>query len=109
MNERVDYDRVAPTYRDRYRQVDYRDVGRAVSGLTEGASDALELGCGAGHWIEQLAGGSVHVFGIDPSLGMLRAAVTGGYAPRWVKRDLEAVQGEPATLRVVRGGLPQKL
>ena len=68
---RVDYDRVAPTYRTRYEHVDYTDVGASVHDLVRGARSALELGCGAGHWLGYLAGTGAHVVGIDPSLGML--------------------------------------
>lgn len=71
---RVDYDRVAPTYRTRYQHVDYADVGSAIRKLTGRATTVLELGCGAGHWLAELGAAGTSAVGIDPSYGMLSNA-----------------------------------
>lgn len=70
----VDYDDVAPTYRARYAHHDYGQVEVAIRDVAAGATRILELGCGTAHWVKALTRGSVNVFGIDPSIEMLKAA-----------------------------------
>lgn len=71
---RVDYDQVAATYRARYDHNDYPEVEDAMRGLVERAGDILEVGCGTGHWLTLFAGPERRLFGVDPSMGMLRRA-----------------------------------
>jgi SAM-dependent methyltransferase len=78
MNERVDYDRVAPTFDSRYERNNYSGVEQAVAAFLEPAPTAqprvLEVGCGTGHWLRRFASTSTLVFGLDPSSGMLAVA-----------------------------------
>lgn len=71
---RVDYDQVAATYRARYDHNDYPEVDRAMRPLVERAGDVLEVGCGTGHWLTHFADPERRLFGVDPSMGMLRQA-----------------------------------
>ena len=75
----VDYDRIAPTYDERYR----RPESEGLSGVLEllkriaaevGARRILEVGCGTGFWLAALANGEATVVGLDFSAGMLDQA-----------------------------------
>jgi SAM-dependent methyltransferase len=68
----VDYDAVAATFDRRYERADYRGVAQAVRRFV-----VLEVGCGTGHWLAELARDDIPSVGLDPSIGMLtRARVT---------------------------------
>ena len=69
----VDYDAIASAYDSRYahrsysgtREVLRRVVGQGVAGVT------VEIGCGTGHWLRELAGATPLLVGIDLSWEML--------------------------------------
>jgi SAM-dependent methyltransferase len=70
---RLDYDQMAPTYGARYDDDPYPEIERAMLDLVD-CDDLLEVGCGTGHWLTRLAGPQRRLFGVDPSMGMLRHA-----------------------------------
>jgi ubiquinone/menaquinone biosynthesis C-methylase UbiE len=72
----VDYDAVAPEYNRRYDTNEFDGIRATLRAFVAGATGiTVEVGCGTGHWVADLAGSSAHpVVGLDPSLGMLRRA-----------------------------------
>lgn len=71
---RVDYDRIAPTYDERYRRPESEGTPGVLSLLNRLASEirarlVLEAGCGTGHWLAEID--SATAVGIDLSAGML--------------------------------------
>lgn len=73
----VDYDRIAADYDRRYARTGPDGRTQAIERLADAlkAKYTLEVGCGTGHWLEQLAeAGSTLLFGLDPSTGMLALA-----------------------------------
>jgi ubiquinone/menaquinone biosynthesis C-methylase UbiE len=87
---RVDYDRLAATYDQRFGADSAAGTGQALGHMVERsrAGRVLEVGCGTGHWLELLAPVAGSLFGLDPSGGMLRqgrakqipACLSQGYA-----------------------------
>jgi SAM-dependent methyltransferase len=76
MTTRLEYDRVAPEYDQRFRLgglPGVADALRRATGATRGER-VLEVGCGTGHWLP--AFGARQVLGVDRSLGMLARAAT---------------------------------
>jgi SAM-dependent methyltransferase len=71
---RVNYDRLAPTYHQRYAHNPLSGVAEALRSLLQevGAQRALEVGCGTGRWLRELGTRVPHVHGVDLSHGMLR-------------------------------------
>ena len=81
----VDYDRVAATYDRRYAINDYGGIRDAVLAFAPAGLDVLEVGCGTGHWLGELAPRARTVAGVDRSGSMLaraRAAVPGALLAR---------------------------
>ena len=77
---RVNYDRVAPTYDQRYAyyEGERRGIAGALLYMARNVPDGriLEVGCGTGHWLRILRGVSQRVYGVDRSIGMLSKART---------------------------------
>jgi ubiquinone/menaquinone biosynthesis C-methylase UbiE len=71
--QRVDYDRLAPTYDARYAGGRRSGTGAALRALVEAqqARHVLEVGCGTGHWLRELQPLVVRAYGLDLSAGML--------------------------------------
>jgi ubiquinone/menaquinone biosynthesis C-methylase UbiE len=76
MPERVDYDRIAPTYDRRFAANRREATTVALLELIEGAGAEriLEVGCGTGHWLAGLDALGRQVYGLDLSAGMLQQA-----------------------------------
>jgi SAM-dependent methyltransferase len=76
VSERVDYDRLALTYDARYAANRRSETGEALRQLVEarGAALVLEVGCGTGHWLQELAPSVSFACGLDLSSGMLGRA-----------------------------------
>lgn len=74
--KRVDYDRIAPSYNQRYGENDRSGTAAALISLVRDvqAERVLEVGCGTGHWLAELKPHVPSVFGLDLSTGMLRQA-----------------------------------
>jgi ubiquinone/menaquinone biosynthesis C-methylase UbiE len=72
----VDYDQIAARYKERYAALEYPGVAATLLALARslGGQFVLEVGCGTGHWLDQLLSVSPQVYGLDLSLGMLRKA-----------------------------------
>ena len=77
----VDYDRLAPTYDERFEDNQRSGTAVALLDLVEGLSEqlgraprVLEVGCGTGHWLDELATVCGQAYGLDLSAGMLEQA-----------------------------------
>jgi len=73
---RVNYDEIAAEYDRRYQASPMKPVGSALKTVLGGlgAARVLEVGCGTGHWLAELAAPRREMFGLDASMGMLRTA-----------------------------------
>ena len=71
---KVDYDRVAPTYDERYRYGDPEGIAACVHAVAVGAARVVEVGCGTGHWLAEVAPSAGFACGLDRSRGMLEKA-----------------------------------
>jgi len=90
MRQRVDYDSIAPLYDARYEHDPLAGVALELRALAErvGATDALEVGCGTGRWLQELrAVVANRVCGLDFSGGMLRRAASQAGKARLVHGD----------------------
>jgi SAM-dependent methyltransferase len=76
----TDYDALAAGYDLRYRHYDYRAIRDALSAFLGAGplSGVLEVGCGTGHWLREMAGRAGRVAGIDLSAEMIARAVGSG-------------------------------
>ena len=72
--KRVDYDRLAATYDQRFGADSAAGRGQALRQIVKNSRGGrvLEVGCGTGHWLETLAPVATSLFGLDASGGMLR-------------------------------------
>jgi ubiquinone/menaquinone biosynthesis C-methylase UbiE len=72
----VDYDRIAPSYNQRFVDGGMRGTAAALRTLADGmgAERILEVGCGTGHWLVTLRAVSGQLYGLDLSAGMLEQA-----------------------------------
>ncbi len=78
--KRVDYDQVSSCYDLRYKHSPMTGTRDALRRLAEEceATAVLEVGCGTGHWLMQLACTGRQVLGLDASRGMLLRAHNAG-------------------------------
>jgi ubiquinone/menaquinone biosynthesis C-methylase UbiE len=95
----VDYDRIAPTYNQRYVENERSDTAEALLACTDQiaaergyAPRVLEVGCGTGRWLAELRAVTPHVVGLDLSAGMLAQARKLG------RESLRKLAGPPAGL-----------
>src|SRR5437899_12945836 len=74
--ERVNYDRIAPTYNQRYAVNKFEGIAAALRSVAQNyrTERILEVGCGTGRWLTELQPTARRVYGVDLSLGMLRQA-----------------------------------
>jgi ubiquinone/menaquinone biosynthesis C-methylase UbiE len=93
LRHHVVYDRIAPSYNQRFVSNDMQSVGAALQDLARelGAERVLEVGCGTGRWLADLSRESHHVSGLDLSLGMLQQA-----GKR--EREFDLVQGRAGVI-----------
>jgi ubiquinone/menaquinone biosynthesis C-methylase UbiE len=103
MTQRVNYDRIAADYEGRYERNDYTGIERAVTefvGIAPRANrrNALEVGCGTGHWVRVLHAAQIDIVGLDPSERMLQIARTRLPGTRLVRARAEAIPCRTASL-----------
>jgi ubiquinone/menaquinone biosynthesis C-methylase UbiE len=91
-DRQVDYDRIAPTYDQRFAGDGTSGIAAALLALAAevGAKQVLEVGCGTGRWLAELRSVSSQLYGVDLSVGMLAGA-----------------RGRHARLHLVRGRASQ--
>lgn len=72
----IDYDRIASKYDQRFTAGTPSGEGQALRNLAREVktSRVLEVGCGTGHWLQEMASGGPALFGLDLSTGMLHQA-----------------------------------
>lgn len=75
-DRRLDYDTVAHQYDRRYTFQSYSGIRESILGFLRSAplGAVLEVGCGTGHWLNEMAGRASLVAGLDPSTRMLARA-----------------------------------
>jgi ubiquinone/menaquinone biosynthesis C-methylase UbiE len=71
----TNYDDLAEVYDRRYEQSDYSPVLQLLLDFTRGGKRLLEIGCGTGQWLSELAKAGHDIVGLDPSRNMLRIAM----------------------------------
>lgn len=73
---RLDYDRIAPSYDQRFADARPRGTANALLSWAQelDAKRILEVGCGTAHWLAGLRPVSGQLFGLDFSAGMLNQA-----------------------------------
>jgi len=91
VNRSVDYDAVAEVYDRRYDRSDYGPVLQLLLSFVHGSRDILEVGCGSGHWLQELTEQRYDVVGLDPSSNMLRIARRKSRQPSFVQGCAEAI------------------
>jgi ubiquinone/menaquinone biosynthesis C-methylase UbiE len=72
----IDYDRIAGQYNRRYELQTYPGIRATLHRMASSIPGPrlLELGCGTGEWLGELASMGCEVAGIDPSASMLELA-----------------------------------
>ncbi len=71
---KIDYDLIAAEYA-RHREVHPKVLTGLLSAVPAGPSNILEIGCGTGNYISEIAeAGDCTCFGADPSIEMLKRA-----------------------------------
>jgi ubiquinone/menaquinone biosynthesis C-methylase UbiE len=87
----VDYDVVAPAYDRRYERNRFDGVEATLHRFIDdaGCTDAVEVGCGTGHWLSALGGRSCTVAGLDLSAEMLHRARSAAPFARLVRGRAE--------------------
>ena len=88
MQTRLNYDKIAPEYNQRYPDSQTWQRGQALLGLAAQlkAKAILEAGCGTGFWLNMLHQVTPQLYGLDFSAGMISQA-----------------QSQPAPLKLTRG------
>ena len=87
----INYDTLAEVYDRRYEQSDYSPVLQLLLGFARGGKRLLEIGCGTGQWLSELAKAGYDIVGLDPSQNMLRTAME-------KSRQLMLIQGRAESI-----------
>lgn len=103
MKKRVNYDDLADEYDHRYAGEQRSGTGEALLALAReiGVARVLEVGCGTGHWLEQLVWLVPACFGLDFSPGMLARAARRPVALTLVQGRAQSLPFAPATFDLV--------
>lgn len=93
-DRRVDYDQLAANYNRRFKGDHVSGVARALEDLVDSFTPAsvVEIGCGTGHWMENLKGKVPTAYALDLSMGMLQQAKERS------RREFELIQGDAIEL-----------
>ena len=74
--KKVDYDSISSTYNNRYKVSGLegvtKELGKIV--INNNFKNILEVGCGTCKWLIDINKPGIKLFGLDPSLGMLKGA-----------------------------------
>ena len=99
----VDYDRIAPTYNQRFAAGRRQGTAVALVSLARqlGAQRTLEVGCGTARWLSDLAAIVPELFGLDLSAGMLRQAQLRSVSLHLVRGDATKLPFPDATFELV--------
>lgn len=98
----LDYDRLAPSYDQRYRESSYAGIAALIDqsrARTQGP--ALEAGCGTGHWLPLLSQANATTSGLDPSRHMLARAQVAAPAARLCQGRAERMPFAPDSFGVI--------
>lgn len=98
MNRSVDYDTIAEVYDRRYERSDYSPLLRLLLDFVRGGKRLLEIGCGTGQWLSELAKAGYDIVGLDPSRNMLRTAMEKSRQPVLIQGRAESVPFGTGTL-----------
>ncbi|MCC7358293.1 MAG: class I SAM-dependent methyltransferase [Anaerolineales bacterium] len=101
MTAPVNYDPLAPAYHQRYAVNPLAGVAAWLPTLTPGVARALEVGCGTGRWLAELAGTGPRLVGLDFSAGMLAQARAPAPAAPLVQASAAALPFAPAAFDLV--------
>jgi SAM-dependent methyltransferase len=100
----ADYNRIADKYDRRYELHAYAGVREALFTFLDSrsVSAALEVGCGTGHWLAEIAGRDrsaerPFVAGVEPATEMLARAQAANTGARLVRAQAEALPWRDAT------------
>ena len=91
MKRSVNYDTISDVYDRRYERSDYSQVLRLLLDFVFGSKHILEIGCGTGQWLSELADNAYDIIGVDPSRNMLQTAMA-------KSRQLITIQGCAETI-----------
>jgi ubiquinone/menaquinone biosynthesis C-methylase UbiE len=91
MNRSVDYEVIAEAYDRRYERSDYSPVLRLLLDFVQGGKSLLEVGCGTGQWLSELAKNGYDIVGLDPARNMLKTAMAKSCQPGLVRGCAETM------------------
>lgn len=98
MHRSVNYDTIAEVYDRRYERSDYSPVLRLLLDFVRGGKRLLEIGCGTGQWLSELAKAGYDAVGLDPSRNMLKTAMEKSRQPELILGRAESVPFETGTI-----------
>jgi SAM-dependent methyltransferase len=94
----TDYDSIADGFDRRYALYRYDGVREALLNfLNPTVPAALEVGCGTGHWLGEIAGRAAIIAGVEPSAPMLRRAREAAPAARLARGRAEQLPWRDAS------------
>ena len=88
---RTDYERLAPDYDRRYATHRYDGIEATLRAFVAPGQRVLEVGCGTGHWLENLEAWGCESVGVEPSPAMLERAGARGLRAELVLASAEAL------------------
>lgn len=94
----INYDDLAEVYDRRYERSDYSPVLQLLLDFTRGGKRLLEIGCGTGQWLSELAKAVHDVVGLDPSRNMLRIAMEKSRQPMLIQGCAESIPFRTGTI-----------
>ena len=99
MTDRVDYDKVADAYDQRWVANRYDGVAATLVRFIGGVPpiDAVEVGCGTGHWLVAIRDRVRTAAGLDVSMNMLRRAQAAAPRAHLVRGRAEQLPWAAAT------------
>ncbi len=98
MKMKTDYDKLSPNYNLRYKINPMPGISKALMNILSKtkSENILEVGCGTGHWLNELNLLDLHKFGVNYSAGMLKEA-------KKRNNKLELIRADANSLPFVNG------